>query len=99
MQCAESLRVQAYFDGELDALAAADIERHSESCSECRALLEDLKRVRNALREELTYRSAPPALRARISRSLDSLDKEKMAARRRGGAVRGGGVRGGGGPP
>ena len=28
MPCAESLRVQAYFDGELDALAAADIERH-----------------------------------------------------------------------
>jgi anti-sigma factor RsiW len=83
MQCAESLRVQAYFDGELDALAAADIERHSESCSECRALLEDLKQVRTALREELTYRSAPPALRARISRSLDSLDKESVVARRR----------------
>ena len=85
MQCAESLRVQAYFDGELDALAAADIERHSEGCSACRALLEDLRQVRAALREELTYRSAPPALRARISRSLDSLDKEKMAARRRAG--------------
>jgi anti-sigma factor RsiW len=81
MQCAESLRVQAYFDGELDALAAADIERHSEGCSECRALLEDLKRVRTALREELTYRSTPPALRARIARSLDSLDKENAAAR------------------
>jgi anti-sigma factor RsiW len=83
MQCAESLRVQAYFDGELDALAAADIERHSEGCTECRALLEDLKRVRTALREELTYRSAPSALRAKIARSLDSLDKEKAATRRR----------------
>jgi anti-sigma factor RsiW len=80
MQCAESLRVQAYFDGELDALTAADMERHSEDCSECRALLEDLKRVRIALREEVTYRSAPPALRARISRLLD---KESGIERRR----------------
>jgi anti-sigma factor RsiW len=80
MQCAESLRVQAYFDGELDAPAAAEIERHSESCSECRDLLADLKRVRTAMREELTYLSAPPALRARISRSLD---KEGAVERRR----------------
>ena len=29
MPCAESLRVQAYFDGELDALSAAEVERHS----------------------------------------------------------------------
>jgi anti-sigma factor RsiW len=80
MQCAESLRVQAYFDGELDAPAAAEIERHSEGCSACRTLLEDLKQVRAALREELTYRSAPAALRARISRSLD---KEGAGAQRR----------------
>jgi anti-sigma factor (TIGR02949 family) len=80
MQCAESLRVQAYFDGEVDALAAAEIERHAEGCSECRALLEDLKQVRTALRKDLTYRSAPLALRARISRSLD---QEGAVARRR----------------
>jgi anti-sigma factor (TIGR02949 family) len=71
MPCADSLRVQAYFDGELDALSAADIERHCEACAECRALLDDLKQVRTALREDLTYASAPPALRARIMRSLD----------------------------
>jgi anti-sigma factor RsiW len=71
MQCAESLRVQAYFDDELDALSAADIERHVESCAECRALLEDLEQTRTALRHDLTYASAPPALRARIMRSLD----------------------------
>jgi anti-sigma factor RsiW len=71
MRCAESLRVQAYFDGELDALSAADIERHCEACAECRALLEDLERVRTALRQDLTYASTPPALRARIMRALD----------------------------
>jgi anti-sigma factor RsiW len=79
MQCAESLRVQAYFDGELDALAAADIERHSEACAECRALLEDLQHARTALRRDLTYVSTPPALRARIMRALDEESAVKSA--------------------
>jgi len=63
--------VQAYFDGELDALFAADVERHRKICAECRALLQDLHQVRAALREDLTYASAPPALHARILRALD----------------------------
>jgi anti-sigma factor RsiW len=71
MLCAESLRVQAYFDGELDALSAADAERHSETCANCRPLLQHLHQVRTALREELTYANAPPALRARVLRALD----------------------------
>ena len=71
MQCAESLRVQAYFDGELDALTAEDIERHAEDCAECGTLLKDLEYTRTALRQDLTYAHAPPALRARIMRSLD----------------------------
>jgi anti-sigma factor RsiW len=71
MQCAESLRVQAYFDGELDALSAAQIERHAAACAECRAFLKYLEHTRTALRQDLNYASAPSALRARIMRSLD----------------------------
>jgi anti-sigma factor (TIGR02949 family) len=71
MRCAESLRVQAFFDGELDAPSAADMERHSETCDECRALLDDLEQVRAALRQNLTYAGAPSALRERIMRALD----------------------------
>jgi anti-sigma factor (TIGR02949 family) len=71
MQCAELLRVQAYFDGEVDAVSAADIERHAEHCPECRALLQDLEQVRSALRRELTYAQTPPALRARVMHALD----------------------------
>jgi anti-sigma factor RsiW len=86
MPCAESLRVQAYFDSELDALAAADVERHSDACAECGALLKDLEQTRTALRQDLPYASAPPALRARIIRSLDQesavrsprLDRERL---------------------
>ena len=78
MQCAESLRVQAYFDGELDALSAADIERHSGTCAECSALLDDIKQTRAALRHDLGYESTPPELRARVMRALDQEIEAKL---------------------
>ena len=49
MQCAEALRVQAYFDGEVDAVSATQLERHVEHCPECRLLLQELNVVRTAL--------------------------------------------------
>ena len=80
MQCAESLRVQAYFDGEVDAVSAVDVERHAEHCPECHALLEQLARTRARLRSGLEFVSAPPELRARLARRLD---EEAAAAARR----------------
>jgi anti-sigma factor RsiW len=71
VRCAESLRVQAYFDAEVDAVAAADMERHIGHCAECRALLQDLEQVRAVLRRDSPYAHAPPALRARIMGALD----------------------------
>jgi anti-sigma factor RsiW len=65
------LRVQALFDGEVDAVSAADIERHVEHCEECRTLLQDLGMVRTALRRDLAYAQAPAALRAQIASRLD----------------------------
>jgi len=77
MQCAESLRVQAHFDGELDAPSDAEIERHAEACAECRARLRNLGRTRAMVRRTSAYASAPAALRARIMRSLDQVDAAK----------------------
>jgi len=71
VRCAEALRVQAYFDAELDAASSADIERHVEHCAECRALLEDLGSVRTALRRDMSFERVPPALRAKIMSALD----------------------------
>ena len=70
MSCAESLRLQAYFDGELDAPGALEIEAHLEQCPACRALLQDLEQLRVAIRRELAP-AVPAALRARIARRLD----------------------------
>lgn len=75
MPCAESLRVQAYFDGEVDSLSAAEIERHVENCSECRAWLDDLERMRAALRGDTSYYRAGPELRARI---MSAIDRESL---------------------
>jgi anti-sigma factor RsiW len=71
VRCAESLRVQAYFDAEVDAVSAADIERHVEHCEECRALLQDLEQVRTVLRRDSAYVRTPAALRAKLMRALD----------------------------
>jgi anti-sigma factor (TIGR02949 family) len=71
VQCAESLRVQAYFDREVDAVSAAEIERHVEHCSACLELLQDLEKVRGALRSGISFTAAPPALRAQILQTLD----------------------------
>jgi anti-sigma factor (TIGR02949 family) len=71
VRCAESMRVQAYFDGEVDAVSGAEIERHIEHCAECRALLQDLEQVRTVLRRDSAYARTPPALRAKVMRALE----------------------------
>ena len=88
MPCPEALRVQAYFDAEVDAVAAADIERHVEGCEECREHLADLERARSALRRDLTDFRASPALRARISRALDAESRAAAAQQRPSGRAR-----------
>jgi anti-sigma factor RsiW len=64
------LRVQAYFDGELDDAGAGEVQRHLEGCADCRALVEDLERLRTAIRRDLRP-VASPQLRARITQALD----------------------------
>jgi anti-sigma factor RsiW len=67
----DELRLQAYFDGETDAVSAAEIESHVEQCAQCGAVLQDFEQLRATIRRDLTYRHAPPDLKARILRSLD----------------------------
>lgn len=81
MSCNETLRVHAYFDGELDAGAAAEIERHLETCPDCAALLKDLETTRNALRQSAPYYRAGPELRERLADALDDVDGERPRPR------------------
>jgi len=78
--CPEQLRVQAYFDGEVDAVSAVEIERHLERCDECGELHGQLQRTRQALRSELEYFRVPEPLAARIGNVLDEAADAGAAA-------------------
>jgi anti-sigma factor RsiW len=78
--CPEQLRVQAYFDGEVDALSASEIERHLERCAECRGLHAQLQQTRQALRSELQYFRVPQSLAARIGEAIDVADRAEQGA-------------------
>jgi anti-sigma factor RsiW len=71
MTCEETLRTQAYLDGELDETAAAEAERHIEDCAECQALSMDSALLSDALRKDAARHRAPKALRERIMQSLE----------------------------
>lgn len=85
MQHPDQLHLQAYFDGEVDAVAAAGIEQHMEQCGQCRGTMNDFDRTRTALRERLADYRASDALRARLRHALDGeprLDSTPAAATR-----------------
>jgi mycothiol system anti-sigma-R factor len=63
-------RLHAYFDGELDAMGAAEFERHLETCPECVARLAAEERLRGALVGAQLYERAPESLRKKIQISL-----------------------------
>ena len=71
MSCNEGLRLQAYFDGELDASAALEVERHLQGCADCAALLADLEATRQLIRRDASYHRAPAGMREGIMASLD----------------------------
>src|SRR5580693_7514264 len=71
MPCNEGLRLQAYFDGELDASSALEVERHLQGCADCAALLGDLEATRQLIRRDAPYHRARASLRAGIMANLD----------------------------
>jgi anti-sigma factor RsiW len=71
MTCEQSLLVQAYLDGELDAAEALKAEQHLESCAECQAMAADHAEMKAAM-AGATYHRAGAALRARITAALDA---------------------------
>src|SRR5262249_49909256 len=62
--------VHGYFDGELDAVRAAEFERHLEVCDECRGALEQIESFHSRIRRSALHESASPALRQKIQKEL-----------------------------
>ena len=64
--------LHAYFDNELDAVRAAEFERHLETCSECSASLQKLSGLRDGLRKSDLYQVASSRLRSQIVQQMAS---------------------------
>jgi anti-sigma factor (TIGR02949 family) len=62
--------LHAYFDGELDAMGAAEFERHLESCPDCEARLAVEEKLRSALSGAQLYARAPESLRRKLQSTL-----------------------------
>jgi mycothiol system anti-sigma-R factor len=62
--------LHAYLDGELDAVRAAEFERHLEACRECTATLGASESLRSSLQRAQLYETAPAELRKRIRTEL-----------------------------
>lgn len=70
MNCEQSLTTQSYLDGELQGAEAVAAERHLETCVACQAQAAETADLSDALRQASRH-SAPPALRAAITATLD----------------------------
>ena len=72
--------LHGYHDGELDAVRAAEFERHLEQCVECRASLEDIQALGNRLRQNDLYERGSTELRQKIEKQL-GLGRHETPAR------------------
>ena len=66
MPCDETMLVHAYLDGELDPARALEVERHIGTCADCAAEKVQIEELRAAMRAQMPYYRASPALRAKL---------------------------------
>ncbi|HET8825554.1 MAG TPA: anti-sigma factor [Terriglobales bacterium] len=64
--------LHGYFDGELDAVRAAEFEKHVASCATCQASLNTMKSLRDGLKNADLYQGASVRMRTRIAEELGS---------------------------
>ena len=62
--------LHGYFDGELDAVRAAEFEKHMAGCGECQKSLAIMRSLREGLHTADLYQGAPIRLRSRIAEDL-----------------------------
>ena len=62
--------IHGYLDGELDAVRAADFERHLEQCPECVAQLDAQESLRSSVHRAQLYEQAPALLRQSVLAAL-----------------------------
>jgi mycothiol system anti-sigma-R factor len=75
--------IHGYLDGELDAVRAAEFERHLEQCPECIAALESQESLRSSFQRAQLYEKAPPQLREKVLAGLRPAEPISISSRRR----------------
>src|SRR5215831_5785999 len=60
------LELHGYLDGELDAMGAANCEKHLEDCPDCKRVLAAEESLRSALQNAALYERAPESLRKNL---------------------------------
>jgi anti-sigma factor RsiW len=74
--------LHAYFDNELDALGAAEFERHVAECSECANGLAALKSLRSSINNAGLYERTPAAMRKKVFADLHAAKPLVIPAKR-----------------
>jgi anti-sigma factor RsiW len=62
--------LDAYVDGELDLVNAREVERHLESCADCRGTEKAIRQLREAITKDAPAYRAPADLRKRVRSAL-----------------------------
>lgn len=62
--------LHGYFDGELDAVRAAEFERHLEGCTKCQATIDEIEFLRARMQRSDLYEHASSELRSKIETEL-----------------------------
>ena len=75
MSCERAAEVQAYMDGELDAVAALAVERHLETCADCKALRDQIAEMRSAIKSEARYYRPPADFTERLRKKIGMDEK------------------------
>lgn len=71
MSCELSQTVlHGYFDAELDAVRAAEFERHLQTCPECQTSLDSMEALRTRLQKSDLYERVSPELARRVRQQL-----------------------------
>src|SRR5438309_8742554 len=67
--------IDAYADGELDVVTSREVERHLQSCAECRALEQNVRALRDLLQKSSPAYRAPASLRRKVQAALPNEER------------------------
>jgi anti-sigma factor (TIGR02949 family) len=82
MNCNEAMALlPTYSDGELDAVQSAAMEKHVLGCPECSAQRDALVALRDRIRSEAPYYTAPASLRERVRAAIARASEAQPAPR------------------